>query len=74
MCVQANHCLEWQLNIFPVYFFRPNFPMILVANEPLLEEEGERGKRVVSTTEGEAMALRLKVQYRFNVRSPQTFC
>ena len=47
--------------------------MILVANEPPLEEERERGERVVSTTEGEALALKLKVQYRFNVRSPQTF-
>ena len=58
------------VNIFPGSFFRPNIPAILVANEPHLEE-GERGERVVSTTEGEKLALKLKV--RFNVKVPQIF-
>lgn len=36
--------------------------MILVANEPPLGEDEEKGERVVSTSEGEAMASKLKVR------------
>ncbi|CAI8037575.1 Ras-like protein RAS2 [Geodia barretti] len=41
----------------------PDVPMVLVANEPHEEERMEQEEREVSTAEGEALALQLKIRY-----------